>query len=114
MSAEELFFKAMIPVLTNFLVFLENKGIIYNANVLCKELGKLRNQIVKAATNPKNGGMAKSLIMSAKKAGASVALPPPAKPPTIVQEIQNPSLKTNDRRELIDELERLFKKRKRK
>jgi hypothetical protein len=71
-SAEELFFKAMIPILTNFFIFLENKGIIYNANVLCKELGKLRNQIVKAATNPKNWGMAKSLIMRAKKAGVDI------------------------------------------
>ena len=41
-----------------------------------------------------------------------VVLPPPANPPKRTQEVQNPSVKTNNRRELINELEDLFRKRK--
>ncbi|MHA1660661.1 MAG: hypothetical protein ACTSUT_16240 [Promethearchaeota archaeon] len=66
------FFKIIVPVLLNFFVFLEKKSIISNANVLCTKLNKLRNKIIKAAANPENWGMAKSLFMKAQKAGVDL------------------------------------------
>jgi len=71
-SAEESCFTAIVPVLSNFFLFLENNGVICNADVLCKKLNNLNKRIIKSAGNPKNWGMAKSLLMNAKAAGIDV------------------------------------------
>lgn len=71
-SEGEDFFKSMVPVLNNFFRFLENKSIIGNAKVLCTKLSILRKKIIKAAANLENWGVAKSLVMKARKAGVDL------------------------------------------
>ncbi len=71
-SGDESFFKAVVPVLNNFFMFLNYRGIIHNAELLCKKLSQIQVDLLKAAKDPRNWGMAKSMIMDAVEAGVNV------------------------------------------
>ncbi len=71
-TAEDSYFKAIVPVLTGFFKFLENKGIIHNANELNTKLNGMREKIMEEVRNPNNWGISKFLLNSAKAAGINI------------------------------------------
>ena len=68
-SAEADFFKNLGPVLLQFLPFLEEAGIISNAEELCAKVAEIKDDIPRAANNPANWSMAKSFLMGAIETG---------------------------------------------
>ncbi len=71
-SAEESYFKALSPVLSAFFFFLEEKGHLKNGYKLADRLRKIDKQIVEEASDPRNWGMAKTLVMAATEAGVDI------------------------------------------
>jgi len=71
-SAEESFFKAIAPVLSAFFTFLAERRLLRRAAALAKKVARIDKQIVRAASDPRRWGMAKSLVMAAMDAGVDV------------------------------------------
>lgn len=72
-SAKLSYYKAITPVMNKFFEFLANKGILSNSQKLIVKLREIKAQIIKNATNPKNWGMAKTMIMDAMNQGIDVS-----------------------------------------
>ena len=71
-SADESYYKAIAPILTNFFKFLEEKGVLHNAEALNKKLNVMAKKIVKIAADPRNWGPAKSFAMDAIRMGVDL------------------------------------------
>jgi hypothetical protein len=71
-SAGESYFKAVAPVLSAFFDFLGEKGLLSNAADLARRVREIDGEIVENASNPRNWGMAKSLVMAAIDAGVDI------------------------------------------
>lgn len=70
-SAEEPFYRALAPVLASFITYLGRTGQILKSQSrqLVARVERLGPDIVQAAADPRNWGMAKSLVMAAYGAG---------------------------------------------
>ncbi len=71
-SAGQSFFKATAPVLSAFFTFLAERRLLRRAAALAKKVARIDKQIVRAASDPRRWGMAKSLVMAAMDAGVDV------------------------------------------
>lgn len=63
---------SIAPVLSAFFNFLGEKELLRNASNLAKKVKKIDRQIVKNASDPSRWGMAKSMLMAARKAGVNI------------------------------------------
>lgn len=63
-SAEPDHFGAVAPVIAAFLRFLDDRGYLDDGEALAAHVEDLEDEIVEAATDPANWGMAKSLVIS--------------------------------------------------
>ena len=70
--AGEPFFRAVAPVLSAFFSFLAERRLLRNASRLARKVARIDKQIVRAASDPGNWGMAKTLAMVAIEAGVDV------------------------------------------
>ena len=68
-------FEKFAPVTRALLRWLESEGILQGSETLAASVGRWTDQIVTEAMNPENWGMAKSLTMHAKAAGADISDP---------------------------------------
>lgn len=71
-SENEDYFCSIVPVLSRFFQFIEQKGIINNSEKLIRNLQEIQYDIVLAASTPENWGMAKTLVMGAIDAGVDL------------------------------------------
>ena len=71
-TAGKSFFRSVAPVLSAFFTFIEEEGMLKNSSALEKRVKKIHKKIIKNAANPKHWGMAKSLLMAAKKGGVDI------------------------------------------
>jgi hypothetical protein len=71
-TADESYYRSIAPVLSAFFNFLGEKGFLKNASNLAKKVKKIDKQIVKNASDSSRWGMAKSMLMAAKKAGVDI------------------------------------------
>ncbi|HLK58192.1 MAG TPA: SEC-C metal-binding domain-containing protein [Chthonomonadaceae bacterium] len=71
-SAEESYYRSLAPVLASFFTFLGETGRLRNASRMAQRVLKLDKQIIAAAKDPGNWGMAKSFVMAAKAAGVDI------------------------------------------
>jgi uncharacterized protein YchJ len=71
-TADEPYYRSMASVLSAFFNFLGEKGYLKNASNLAKKVKKIDKQIMKNASDPRRWGMAKSMLMAAKKAGVDI------------------------------------------
>jgi len=71
-TADESYYRSISPVLSAFFNFLGEKGILKNASNLTKAVKKIDKQIVKNSTDSSRWGMAKSMMMEARKAGVDI------------------------------------------
>jgi uncharacterized protein YchJ len=72
MSAELAFFQAVAPVLSAFLIFLAEKGLLSNARALAKTAAELDTEVVAASQDAGQWGPAKTFAMAALKAGVDL------------------------------------------
>jgi hypothetical protein len=71
-TAEIEFFNHYGDVVIAFLKFLDKEQYIQNAKTLQKAIAEIKHKIPVIASNPKNWGMAKSMIMGAKQSGYDI------------------------------------------
>jgi hypothetical protein len=71
-SADEIYFQSVAPVLCAFFAFAEEKNVLKNTSTLAKSVKAIDRQIAKNASNPKSWGPAKSLVMAAQESGVDV------------------------------------------
>jgi len=71
-TADESYYESIAPVLSAFFEFTEDKGLLRNSSDLANMVRKINKQIVEAAADPRNWGIAKSFLMAAKDAGINV------------------------------------------
>jgi hypothetical protein len=71
-SADEIYFQSIAPVLCAFFAFAEGKSVLKNASMLVKRVRAIDKQIVKNASDPEHWGISKSLVMGAEDAGIDV------------------------------------------
>lgn len=71
-SAGESYFRSVAPVLSSFLRFAEEKGLLRNTSDLVKRVKEIDKQIIENAADPRNWGMAKSFVMAAMDAGVDI------------------------------------------
>jgi hypothetical protein len=71
-TAEIEFFNHYGDVVIAFLKFLDKKQYIQNAKTLQKAIAEIKHKIPVIASNPKNWGMAKSMMMGAKQSGYDI------------------------------------------
>jgi len=69
LSAEADYFAAIAPVLSAFLDFLEREELLFDAGALAEAAREIERELVEAAADPANWGMAKTFFMAAKEAG---------------------------------------------
>ncbi|MDO8728099.1 MAG: SEC-C metal-binding domain-containing protein [Candidatus Methanoperedens sp.] len=71
-TADESYYRSIAPVLSSFFKFSGEKGFLKNASNLARKVNKIDKQIVKNFYDPGRWGMAKSMLMAAKKAGVDI------------------------------------------
>jgi hypothetical protein len=71
-TAEIKFFNHYGDVVIAFLKFLDNKQYIQNAKTLQKAIAEIKHKIPVIANNPKNWGIAKSMMMGAEQSGYDI------------------------------------------
>lgn len=64
-SADQEHFREVVPVLSAFFTFLDDRGELENAASLAAHVEHLEDMIVEQASDPANWGMAKSMLMDA-------------------------------------------------
>ncbi len=72
MAAGEEYFRAVGPVLSSFLAFLEQSGRLRNGVRVAGKVAAMADQIVRNGADPRCWGMAKSFMMGAIAAGVDV------------------------------------------
>jgi len=68
-SAEEIYYASIVPVLNKFLKFLKEENVITNSEILIKCLKRIEKRVVANAADPAYWGMAKSIVMSGEAQG---------------------------------------------
>jgi hypothetical protein len=71
-TAEEVYFRSIAPVLASFFTFLGEKGVLSNAASLARQVTALSERIVRNSNAPRYWGMAKSVSMEAMKEGVDL------------------------------------------
>lgn len=71
-TADESYYRSIAPVLSSFFNFSGEKGFLRNASNLAKKVKKIDKQIMKNSSDPGRWGIAKSMLMAAKKAGVDI------------------------------------------
>lgn len=71
-TADKSFFKSIAPVLSTFFDFLGEKKLLRKGSRLAKTVKEIDSQIVKNSSDSSRWGMAKSMLMDAKKAGVDL------------------------------------------
>ena len=71
-SADEIYFQSIAPVLCAFFAFAEEKKLLRNASILARKVRAIDKQIVKNASDPEHWGISKSLVRAAEDAGVDV------------------------------------------
>jgi len=71
-TADKSFYRSVAPVLFAFFNFLGEKRLLRKASKLAKRIKEIDAQIVKNASDSSRWGMAKSMLMGAKKAGVDL------------------------------------------
>lgn len=71
-TADESYYRSIAPVLSSFFKFSGEKGFLKNASNLARKVNKIDKQIVKNSSDSSRWGMAKTMLMSAKKAGVDI------------------------------------------
>ncbi|MDA3799781.1 MAG: SEC-C metal-binding domain-containing protein [Kiritimatiellae bacterium] len=68
-SADESYYKAIVPVLDVFFEFLETKNVISNSKDLRKTIKSVEKDIIRNAADPSCWGLAKGMVMRAQSQG---------------------------------------------
>ncbi len=68
-TADDSFYRSIAPVLYAFFKFLGERKLIKKSSKLAKKIKEIEPQIVKNASDSSRWGIAKSLLMGAKKSG---------------------------------------------
>jgi len=68
-SAENIYYESIVPVLDKFLKFLEEQNVITNSEILIKCLKRIEKRVVANAADPAYWGMAKSMVMRGQAQG---------------------------------------------
>ncbi len=71
-SSEGTYFRCLSPVLASFFAFLGDTVQVKNAYKMSKRIVAIDKDIVAASNNPRNWGIAKSMVMSAIQGGVDV------------------------------------------
>jgi hypothetical protein len=71
-TAEIEFFNCFGDIIIAFLNFLDDKQYIKNAKTLQKTVAEIKHKIPAIAADPRNWGMAKSMMMGAQKSGYDI------------------------------------------
>jgi hypothetical protein len=72
LCAGESFFRSVAPVLSAFFTYLAERRLLRNASRLARKVARIDKQIVRAASDPRNWGVAKTVAMVAMEAGVDV------------------------------------------
>ncbi|MBF0425208.1 MAG: hypothetical protein HQL66_05275 [Magnetococcales bacterium] len=72
-TAEEVYFRAVAPVLSSFFRYLDEAGLLLSAGSLAQEVERLGPKIVTNAVNPAFWGPAKKFAMKARAAGVDMS-----------------------------------------
>jgi hypothetical protein len=71
-TVDEPYYRSIAPVLSAFFTFLEAEGLLKGIAHLAKTVKEIDNRIVEKSNDPLNWGVAKSLMMSAKRSGVNI------------------------------------------
>ena len=71
-TADESYYRSIAPVLSAFFAFVGEKNLLKNTSQLTRKVKEIDKQIVRAARDPRNWGIAKSFAMAAKDAGVDM------------------------------------------
>ncbi len=72
LCASESFFRSVAPVLSAFFTYLAERRLLRNASRLARKVARIDKQIVRAASDPRNWGVAKTVAMMAMESGVDV------------------------------------------
>jgi len=72
-SADESFFKAIVPVMFKFFAFLDNKNVIENTLELMLKLRDIQGEIIENGTNPRFWDDNKSIATEALQEGINIS-----------------------------------------
>jgi hypothetical protein len=71
-TADESYYSSIAPVLSSFFNFSGEKGFLKNGSNLARTVNKIGKQIVKNSSDSSSWGVAKTMLMTAKKAGVDI------------------------------------------